>query len=193
MRFWWSSSLPHGRKHEISLKPNQQNTNAISHLVPFFFLSSWGDSFFIRAALYCYIFRYRDTTDVRCNAAIFDEYDLWLNKMRWHFIFKSQHSKAQREYGTIYTDTFTQAQCCSFAQHSTQRAYLLFINCHHRNHIIFIHEHTGLSLAHFVCTYIFIYLHILFFSSLFFSVIVDVIVVVVVRISLAIVTGSSES
>lgn len=81
-------------------------------------------------------------------AVIFDEYDLLLNKMRWHFIFRSQ-------------------QCMHDESKAKQNAYLLFINCHRRNHIIFIHEiytNTGLPLAHFVFTYNFVFAHYDFFT-----------------------------
>lgn len=53
----------------------------------------------------------------------------------------------------------------SMVQH-THNAYLLFINCHHRNHIIFIHEHCRLLISY---SRTILYLHTIFFFILLCS------------------------
>lgn len=66
----------------------------------------------------------------------------------------------------LYSDRNNSRLCARPTSRQGNNAYLLFINCHHRNHIIFIHEYRGLPLCSFrihiqfyICTIFFLQSH----------------------------------
>lgn len=86
----------------------------------------------------------------QCNAAIFDEYDLLLNKMRWHFIFKSQRCKLKLSVCTpriAYRPT-------THAHTKWMRSPIIYkLSSPQSHHIHSLLWGTGLPLPHFVCMY----------------------------------------